>query len=108
MLDEQKVLDAVRRRVEERGEASKLGLPDNVKITWTALLEGEIARQATFKYLQLARAEAPQHPHRVYYVFPTVTAPQVLVLPSRQRTWQIVAAALGALLVLLLILRLVS
>ncbi|MFF4484732.1 hypothetical protein ACFY1A_48405 [Streptomyces sp. NPDC001520] len=70
--------------------------------------EGEIARQATFTYLRLARVEVLQHPSRVYYVFPTVTSPRVLVLPSQRRTWQIAATALGAVLVLFLLLRLVS
>ncbi|WP_344319764.1 hypothetical protein [Streptomyces yatensis] len=70
--------------------------------------EGEIARQATFTYLRLARVEVLQHPSRVYYVFPTVTSPRVLVLPSQRRTWQIAATALGAVLVLFLVLRLVS
>ncbi|MGK7235843.1 hypothetical protein [Streptomyces hygroscopicus] len=70
--------------------------------------EGEIARQGTLKYLRLARVETPQHPHRVYYVVPTVTSPRVIVLPSRHRTWQIAAATLGAVLVLFFLLRLVS
>ncbi|MFF7656713.1 hypothetical protein ACFZCY_44090 [Streptomyces sp. NPDC007983] len=66
--------------------------------------KGEIARRATFRYLRLARAVVPQHPHRVYYVFPTDTSPQVFVLPSRQRTWQIGAALLGGLAMLYLLL----
>ncbi|MFK4189190.1 hypothetical protein ACI2L4_35195 [Streptomyces sparsogenes] len=70
--------------------------------------KGEIARQATFKYLQLARAEAPNHPHRVYYVFPTASSPRVLVLPSQRRTWQIAGATLCVVLVLLLLLWLMS
>ncbi|MDN3061278.1 hypothetical protein PH213_43700 [Streptomyces sp. SRF1] len=44
MFDEKNVLEAVRRRIEERGEASKLGLPDTAKITWHPLLEGETVR----------------------------------------------------------------
>ncbi|BBJ37395.1 hypothetical protein SSPO_001130 [Streptomyces antimycoticus] len=80
----------------------------NLAQSYLAPHEDEIGREATFKYLRLARVEAPQHPHRVYYVFPTNTSPQVVVLPSQQRTWQITAAALGALLVLFLLLRLVS
>ncbi|WP_432590497.1 hypothetical protein ABVG11_37745 [Streptomyces sp. HD1123-B1] len=80
----------------------------NLAQPYLAPHEGEIGREATFKHLRLARVEVPQHPHRVYYVFPTDTSPQVLVLPSQQRTWQIAAAALGALLVLFLLLRLVS
>lgn len=70
--------------------------------------QGEIDRQATFRYLRLARMTTPQHPHRVYYVFPTDTSPRVLVLPSQRRTWQITAVALGTLLILALLLRLFS
>jgi hypothetical protein len=70
--------------------------------------EGEIARQATFRHLRLARTVVPQHPHRVYYVLPTAASPRVLVLPSRRRTWQIAVVALVALLALVLLLRLFS
>ncbi|MEU1666198.1 hypothetical protein ABZ547_21770 [Streptomyces sparsogenes] len=89
------------------GNTLPLDLPDGFrKLVQPHLTphKGEIARQATFKYLQLARAEAPNHPHRVYYVFPTASSPRVLVLPSQQRTWQIAGATLCVVLVLLLIL----
>ncbi|MCP9211505.1 hypothetical protein [Streptomyces cucumeris] len=70
--------------------------------------EAEIGRQATFNYMRLARVEVAQHSHRVYYVFPTAASPRVLVLPSQQRIWQIAGAALGALLVLFLLVRLIA
>lgn len=70
--------------------------------------EGEIARQATFRYLRLARVAAPRHPHRVYYVIPTAASPRVLALPSQRRTWQITAVVLAALVVLALLYRLFS
>ncbi len=70
--------------------------------------KGEIARQATFKHLKLARAVAPQHPHRVYYVVPTTSSPRVVVLSSPQRLRRIAAVVLGALVVLITLVRLLS
>jgi hypothetical protein len=57
-------------------------------------------RQIALRHLPLARVAVALHPHRVYYVFPASIRPHVLVLPSRQRSWRIAAAVLGALMVL--------
>ncbi|MFE1521674.1 hypothetical protein ACFW9I_33480 [[Kitasatospora] papulosa] len=65
----------------------------------------EVARHATAKYIRLARVAVAEHPHRVYFVFPTPEGPRVLVLPSQKRTWQITAVVLGALALLALIAR---
>lgn len=63
----------------------------------------EIARRTTARYLRLARVTVAEHPHRVYFVFPTTTGPEVLVLPSQKRTWQLTAVVLGALAFLALV-----
>lgn len=44
MLNDKDVLEAIRRRLEDRGEAAKLGSPNAVEITWHSLLEGEVVR----------------------------------------------------------------
>lgn len=68
----------------------------------------EISRQATLRHLTVARVTVLQQPHWVYYVFPGHDTPQVRALPSRQRTVQIAGAALVALAVLVLLLRLAT
>jgi hypothetical protein len=65
---------------------------------------GEIERQVTLRYLRVARVMVRQQPHRVYYVFPGPESLQVRVLPSQHRTWQITAAALVALALLIVLL----
>lgn len=70
--------------------------------------DNEIARQATFRYLLLARVVIPHHRHRVYYVFPGQDSPQVLILPSLRRTWQIATVAIGILAVLAIVSRLAT
>lgn len=65
---------------------------------------GEIARRATVRHLTLARVVSPLTPRRVYYVFPGYQAPVVRALPSTTWTWQITVAALGALIVLIVLL----
>ncbi|MFG1808085.1 hypothetical protein [Streptomyces sp. NPDC049040] len=63
----------------------------------------EIARRATLRYLPLARVRVHQLADRVYYVFPRNDTLRVRALPSRHRTWQIAAAALAALALLVLL-----
>ncbi|MFE2159930.1 hypothetical protein ACFW9M_19205 [Streptomyces lydicus] len=70
--------------------------------------DGEIAREADLRYLPLARVVVPEHRHRIYYVYPGQSKPQVFILPSPQRTWQIAGAALAVLTVLYLLSRLLS
>ncbi|MFE0191591.1 hypothetical protein [Streptomyces sp. NPDC058989] len=90
-------------------------VPDDLEGEFKALLkprlkprDGEIAREADLRYLPLARVVVPEHRHRIYYVYPGKSAPQVVILPSPQRTWQIVGAVLGVLAVLYLLSRLLS
>ncbi|MEV7383287.1 hypothetical protein [Streptomyces lydicus] len=70
--------------------------------------DGEIAREADLRYLPLARVVVPEHRHRIYYVYPGKSKPQVFILPSSQRTWQIAGAALAVLTALYLLSRLLS
>lgn len=71
--------------------------------------EGEVASKATLALLPLFRVDVPLLPHRVLYAHPAPsTHPEgvtygVFSVPSRQRTLQIAAAALGALAVLVLL-----
>ncbi|MFE6685626.1 hypothetical protein ACFVFQ_04020 [Streptomyces sp. NPDC057743] len=90
-------------------------VPDDLDAEFKKLLrphlkrrKDEIAREATFRYLPLARVEVPHQPHRIYYVFPGKTRLEVLPLPSPQRTWRIVGAVLAVALVVYLIVHLVS
>lgn len=70
--------DRVRKAAHESGHWHTMRLNDDQPVPVDATSEfrravepylapgkGEIARQATFKYLKLARAVTPQHPHRV-------------------------------------------
>ncbi|MEU0739869.1 hypothetical protein [Streptomyces sp. NPDC006134] len=113
--------DRVRKAAHESGHWYTMHLNDDQPVPADATSEfrravqpylspvkGEIAWQATFKHLKLARAVAPQHPHRVYYVIPTAGSPRVVILPSQRRLWQIAAVVLGALVALITLLRLLS
>ncbi|MCN9243751.1 hypothetical protein NGF19_23710 [Streptomyces sp. RY43-2] len=115
------VPDRVRKAAHESGHWHTMRLNDDQPVPTEATSEfrravqpyltpskGEIARQATFQHLKLARVVASQHPHRVYYVIPTASSPRVVILPSQRRLWQIAAAVLGALVVLITLLQLLS
>jgi hypothetical protein len=71
-----------------------------------AKADGQVALKATLDVLPLVRVDVPLLPHRVHYVHPApaahpgATVHGVFAVPSRQRTVQIAAAALGALAVL--------
>ncbi|MCH6161958.1 hypothetical protein [Streptomyces marispadix] len=71
-----------------------------------AKADGEVALRATLDVLPLVRVDVPLLPHRVLYAHPApaahpgATVYGVFAVPSRQRTVQIAAAALGALAVL--------
>lgn len=110
-----------RQQARERGQWKKThltgneALPDDLEREFgstmqTRLLpqDQEIARQTDLRHLPLARVAVMLHPHRVYYVFPAFTELHVLVLPSQQRTWQIAAALLGALIVLAVVSRIIA
>ncbi|MFH8574027.1 hypothetical protein [Streptomyces sp. NPDC017993] len=118
---ESKLPYMARQHARENGNWRKTSLtdndsiPDNLEPEFKALLrprlkphEGEVARQASLRYLPLARVAVPQHRHRIYYVFPGHTALQVLTLPSQQRTWQIAGVVLGALAVLYVLSQLIG
>ncbi|MFD7894845.1 hypothetical protein [Streptomyces sp. NPDC059743] len=66
----------------------------------------EIKRDVSVRTLRLARVELVNDPHRVFYVFPGKTEPQVVRLPSRQWVQRAsgIAAGVVALLVLVLVL----
>ena len=87
-------------------------LPSDLARQFTALRTGltahtdEITRRATLRYLPMARVTVHQQPHRIYYVFPGHDALHVRTLPSRHRTWQITAALLALLAVVVVILNL--
>lgn len=120
-LPESGVFYFARQQVRERGAWTPTKLTDNDPLhdqltkefgpnLKTLLLphQQEIARRATARYLRLARVTVAEHPHRVYFVFPTDTGPEVLVLPSQKRTWQITAVVLGVLVLIALVARFVT
>ncbi|MFG2432555.1 hypothetical protein [Streptomyces sp. NPDC048590] len=120
-LPESGVFYFARQQARERGAWAPTKLTDNDPLheeltkefgpTLQTLLlphQHEIARRAAAKYMRIARITVTEHPHRVYFVFPTATGPYVLVLPSQKRTWQITAIVLGALAILALVVRLVT
>jgi hypothetical protein len=63
----------------------------------------EIARRVKLKFVRFAKVALDEHPHRVYYVFPALGQPKVVVQPSPRRVWQIAGIATGAFLLLMLI-----
>jgi hypothetical protein len=65
----------------------------------------EVARHTTARYIRLARVVVAEHPHRVYFVFPSSGGPRVLALPSPRRTRQIAAIVLGVLALVALLVR---
>lgn len=120
-LPESGVPCLARRRVRRHGTWTQTNLTGQVHVrdhvagdltpTLRALLlphDQEIARHATLRYIRLARVAVPEHPHRIYFVFPAPEGPHVLVLPSRRRTRQITALMLGVLVLAALIARLIA
>ncbi|MFD5748940.1 hypothetical protein [Streptomyces sp. NPDC127033] len=117
-LPESGVFYFARQQVRERGAWAATKLTDDDPLhdqltrefgqsLQTLLLphQQEIARHATARYTRLARVTVADHPHRVYFVFPAASGPDVLVLPSQQRTRQLAAILIGALVLLALIAR---
>lgn len=68
----------------------------------------EIARHTDVRYTRMARVTVPEHPHRIYFVFPTAGQPHVMTLPTRKRTWQITGVVAGALPLLALVVQLIA
>ncbi|MGW5119310.1 hypothetical protein ACWEQ8_28280 [Streptomyces noursei] len=90
-------------------------VPDDLETEFKKLLrphlkksEGEIAREAAFRYLPLARVEVPHRPHRVYYVFPGGTSLEVVPVLSPRRTWQLAGAVLATVVALYLVVQLIA
>lgn len=68
----------------------------------------EIARRTELTYVRFAKVALAKHPHRIYYVFPTLSQPKVVVQPSAKRAWQIAGIVTGVVLLLVLISRIVA
>lgn len=67
----------------------------------------EIARRTELRYVRFAKVALDEHPHRIYYVFPTLNRPKVVMQPSPRRTWQIAGIVIGVFLLLVLVNRFV-
>ncbi|MFJ4517486.1 hypothetical protein [Streptomyces sp. NPDC088816] len=67
----------------------------------------EIARRTELRYVRFAKVALDEHPHRIYYVFPALSQPKVVVRPSPKRIWQIAGIVTGVFLLLVLVNRFV-
>ncbi|QTI50225.1 hypothetical protein [Streptomyces nojiriensis] len=63
----------------------------------------EIARRTELEYVRFAKVAVDEHPHRIYYVFPTLGRPTVVRRPSPRRVCQIAGIAALAFLLLALV-----
>lgn len=87
-------------------------LPSDIARQFTAQRIGltahtdEITRRATLRYLPMARVRVHQQPHRIYYVFAGHNTLLVRALPSQHRTWQVTAALLVLLALVVVVLNL--
>ncbi|MFF9221790.1 hypothetical protein [Streptomyces viridosporus] len=68
----------------------------------------EIARRTELRYVRFAKVALDEHPHRIYYVFPTLSGPKVVVQPSPKRIWQLAGIVAGLFLLLVLVSRILS
>ncbi|OKK05308.1 hypothetical protein AMK09_37830 [Streptomyces sp. CB02488] len=68
----------------------------------------EIARRTELEYVRFAKVAVDEHPHRIYYVFPTLKGTTVVRCPSPRRTWQIAGIVASVLLLLVLINRFIA
>ncbi|OKJ85709.1 hypothetical protein AMK33_38690 [Streptomyces sp. CB02400] len=68
----------------------------------------EIARRTELRYVRFAKVALDEHPHRIYYVFPTLSGPKVVVQPSPKRIWQIAGIVTGVFLLPVLVSRIIA
>ncbi|WP_327340990.1 hypothetical protein OG384_37070 (plasmid) [Streptomyces sp. NBC_01324] len=68
----------------------------------------EVARRTKLEYVRFAKVAVDEHPHRIYYVFPTLKGTTVVRCPSPRRTWQIAGIVASVLLLLVLINRFIA
>ncbi|MEW1804360.1 hypothetical protein [Streptomyces virginiae] len=63
----------------------------------------EIARRTELDYVRFAKVAVDGHPHRIYYIFPTLGRPTVVRRPSPRRVWQIAGIAALVFVILMLV-----
>ncbi|SDE24521.1 hypothetical protein [Streptomyces prasinopilosus] len=68
----------------------------------------EVARRTELRYARFAKVALDEHPHRLYYVFPTPSRPKVVVRPSPKRIWQIAGIVTGVLLLMIFVNRIIA